>query len=263
VGGNFFVLRMLDRYRNELGVTASPEELERAARRTVEHLGANAARVRVEGPRLVNGRVEADVVVENLAGHKLPTGYPSRRVWLHVAVIDRAGTRLFESGALRPDGSIVGHDGDLDGGAFEPHYREITSADQVQTYEAVMAGADGRVTTGLLTGIRYVKDNRVLPQGFDKRTAPADIAVAGDALADPGFVAGSDRIRYSMDVTRAGASAGGLRIEVRLMYQPIAFRWAQNLAGYDALETRRFLAYYRAMAGESAVVLARSVVELP
>jgi hypothetical protein len=33
----------------------------------------------------------------------------------------------------------------------------------VQIYEAVMAGPDGAVTTGLLTAVRFVKDNRLLP----------------------------------------------------------------------------------------------------
>ncbi len=51
-----------------------------------------------------------DVLVENLTGHKLPTAYPSRRVWLHVAIHDRNGLTVFESGALNPDGSIQGND---------------------------------------------------------------------------------------------------------------------------------------------------------
>ncbi|MEO5821388.1 MAG: hypothetical protein ABIT71_12865, partial [Vicinamibacteraceae bacterium] len=41
-------------------------------------------------------------------------------------------------------------------------------------------------------------------------------------------------------------------------YQPIAYRWARNLARYDAAETRRFVGFYDAAAGESATVLARA-----
>ena len=44
-----------------------------------------------------------EIAIRNLAGHKLPTAYPSRRVWLHVSVRDPSGGRVFESGALRED----------------------------------------------------------------------------------------------------------------------------------------------------------------
>ena len=49
-----------------------------------------------------------------------------------------------------------------------------------------------------------------------------------------------------------------LLIEVRLIFQPIAYRWAQNLKPYDAPETNRFVSYYESMAGSSALELARS-----
>jgi hypothetical protein len=257
LGGNFFMLRMLDRYRDTLGVEALPEELQRAATRTVEHLATSTARVTVENARVVNGRLEADVVVQNLAGHKLPTGYPSRRAWLHVSVLDDAGTRVFESGALGADGAIAGNDADADASAFEPHHREITRADQVQIYESMMGDAQGRVTTGLISATRFLKDNRVLPAGFDKRTAAPDIAVVGAAIDDADFAGGSDRVRYAIDVSRVRAGST-LRVEIELRYQPIAFRWAKNLGGYESREVRRFTSYYDAMSSESATVLARA-----
>jgi hypothetical protein len=43
-----------------------------------------------------------------------------------------------------------------------------------------------------------------------------------------------------------------------LRYQTIAFRWADNLRRYDAVEPRRFLSFYDAMAESSAAVLARA-----
>ena len=74
---------------------------------------------------MADGRLDADVVVRNLTGHKLPTGYPSRRVWLHVTVRDAAGAVVFESGAVEPTGAIAGNDNDADRERVEPHYDEI------------------------------------------------------------------------------------------------------------------------------------------
>ena len=111
------------------------------------------------------------------------------------------------------------------------------------------------MTTGLLTAARYGKDNRLLPRGFDKATAGADFAVRGAARDDPDFVGGGDRVVYRARLPD-GAS-GPLRIEVELLYQPIAFRWAQNLTPYGALaEPARFTRYYQALSPGSATTLA-------
>ena len=132
------------------------------------------------------------------------------------------------------------------------------SPDQVQIYESVMAGPGGALTTGLLTAVRYVKDNRLLPRGFDKRTADKDIAVQGDAARDADFAGGGDRIRYSVAV---GDAQGPFQIEAELWYQPIAYRWAENLKPYDAFEPRRFTGYYESMSSGSGVVLARAAAK--
>jgi hypothetical protein len=105
--------------------------------------------------------------VSNLAGHKLPTGFPSRRVWIHLKVVDASGATIFESGAPPPDGRISGNAADQDRASIEPNYRTITQDDQVQVYETVMANSDGEVTFTLLRAARYRKDNRLLPRGFD------------------------------------------------------------------------------------------------
>jgi hypothetical protein len=252
-GGNFFMLGMLNRYRTELAVEAFPQELDAAEAQTREVL-AQAARVEVKPGPVDAGRLAVDVEVVNLSGHKLPSAYPSRRVWLHVTVRDRSGATVFESGALTPEGRIVGNDNDDDRTRFEPHYREITRPDQVQIYEAIMHDPQGAVTTGLLTAISYTKDNRILPRGFDKATAEKDIAVLGAAASDPAFVGGSSRTRYSIDVARA---RGPFRVDAELWYQPIGFRWAQNLRLQPAAETNRFVAYYEAMAHVSGTTLAR------
>jgi hypothetical protein len=60
-----------------------------------------------------------------------------------------------------------------------------------------------------------------------------------------------------------GGREGPFRIDVELRFQPIAFRWAENLRAYDAAEPRRFLRYFDAMAAGSSVVLARASASLP
>jgi hypothetical protein len=255
VGGNFFMQRILNRFRAELSVTALPHELTTAAERTISHLQLEAARVSIGRLEVRGGRLESEVTVENLGGHKLPTAYPSRRAWLHVTVMDRNGRKVFESGAVNAAGAIEGNDNDADAARFEPHYAEIREPGQVQIYEAVLGDSSGKVTTGLLSGVRYLKDNRLLPQGFDKPTADKDIAVAGGAVEDADFRDGGDRVRYSVDLRGA---QGPFRVEAELYYQSVAYRWAMNLKGYDAEEPRRFVRYYEGAAPASAVVLARA-----
>jgi hypothetical protein len=254
LGGNFFLLRMLNRFRVELGVEALPAELESASRATERFLGTESATVAIDRIRSEAGRTVIDVSVRNLTGHKLPTAYPSRRAWLHVVVRDAAGRSIFESGRMTQAGLIEGNDNDADATKAEPHYREIRRPDEVQIYESILADASGSVTTGLLKAIRYLKDNRLLPRGFDKRTAERDIAVVGSAAEDDDFAADGDRIRYVVQT----AAGGAVHVEVELCYQPIGFRWAQNLKPYDASEPRRFVTYYEAMSPTSMHVLARA-----
>ena len=259
IGGNFFMLRMLNRFRSELAVAALPGELDNAANATIRQLQQDSATLTVRrASRSVSG-IELDVDVSNLSGHKLPSGYPSRRVWLHVTVRDTAGQVVFESGRIAADGQIAGNENDTDGTTFEPHYDEITRADQVQIYESVMQDQSGKPTTGLLHAVGFAKDNRLLPRGFDKLTAEADIAVHGNAVADPDFRGGGDQVRYRIP---AGGGAGALTAQIELRYQPIAYRWAHNLAAYDAQEPQRFVRFYEQLAPASSTLLAQTTVNI-
>jgi hypothetical protein len=255
IGGNFFMQRVLGKYGVQLGVTALPNEMETAATRTVNHLQASTAKLVVASAEVRNGRYEAEFAIENLSGHKFPTAYPSRRSWLHVTVKDRNGSPVFESGALQPNGLIVGNDNDADALKYEPHYTQITAPDQVQIYEGIMVDSAGKPTTGLLNAVRYEKDNRLLPKGFNKATADDEVAVRGTASTDTNFIGSGDRINYSIPV---GTAQGPFTIEAELYFQPISFRWAENLKKYDAFEPKRMVGYYESMSSGSAVVIAKA-----
>ena len=252
LGGNAFMLRLMNRFRDELGMEATSQELEAAARGTVRQLEEETATIGIERAAMAGDTLELDVVVRNLAGHKFPTGYPSRRAWIHVTATDGRGRTVFESGRVSANGLVEGNASDAGVDAFEPHHEQITRADQVQIYESIMGTLAGAPTTGLLQATQYLKDNRLLPRGFDKRTAAAEIAVVGGAAADPDFTGETDRVRYRV------AAAGAVSITAELLYQPIGYRWARNLASYDAAEPRRFVRYYDAVAAASSTVVARA-----
>jgi hypothetical protein len=254
IGGNFLLQGLLNEHREELDVAAQPEELQAAVNRTSEFLRTQSAKVELLDIRKMADGLSFVVKAENLTGHKLPTAYPSRRAWLHVTVKDGAGRTVFESGALNPDGSIVGNDNDADPLKFEPYYSEITSPEQVEIFEPILGDSQGHVTTGLLSAVRYLKDDRILPSGFDKDTAEPDISVVGGAHDDLQFAGGNAQIRYAI----RGGQGGPYQIKAELWYQPIGFRWAHNLEPYKAAEPQRFLSYYEADSKKTAIVLAEA-----
>jgi cytochrome c551/c552 len=255
LAGNFLMPSILNAGRQEFGVAALPVDMDAAARRTLDHLESATAQLTIERCEIRDGRLEAAVRVENLAGHKLPTAYPSRRAWIHLLARNAAGDILFDSGRLAPDGSIAGNDNDREAGAYEPHYSRIERPDQVQIYESILGTPDGAVTTVLLAATRYLKDNRLLPDGFEKPGAEAEIAVRGGAVDDADFKGGGDRVLYTIDI--AGAE-GPFQVEAELRYQPVGYRWAHNLEQHATAEARGFLPRYEAAATRSSALLARA-----
>ncbi len=258
-GGNFFMPQIFKKYHKDLGLVALPEDLDQAVRETERNLQEGAAQVEIENARISENRLVADLVVTNLTGHKLPTAYPSRRAWIHVTVRDSADRIVFESGRVNPDGSIEGNINDVDKNRYEEHRTRIDAPDQVQIYEAIMANPQGEVTTGLIEAIRFIKDNRVLPKGFDKSTAPEDIAVQGRGAEDEDFTGATDEIEYLVPIH---PDRGPFSIQAELIYQPIGFRWAQNLKEQQAKEIDRFVGYFNSMADRSWKVLAEDRKEV-
>ena len=240
------MVNLLETYAGVLGVTAEPTHLQATFGRTLTQLREKTATIAAEGS-LSNKFLTLTVDVTNLAGHKFPSGLPSRRAWLHVTVADGGGNIVFESGKPLADGKIEGNAADMDPANFEPHYDAITSADQVQIYEPVMLNYNpagpgtGDVTYTLLRAYEYAKDNRLLPAGFDKADAAADIAVYGDAVNDVNFIGGSDRIVYEVDATGA---KGKLTVTVELLFQVLSSPFVADLANTPTDLVQSFMGMY-------------------
>jgi hypothetical protein len=151
----------------------------------IQQADASTAKVSVTGLRLTGRQLEADVLVENLAGHKLPSGVGFRRAFLAFEVLDGNGAPIWASGRTAPTGELVDEKGrPLAGeffwksgcvprtakeqkGFFQPHHEIITRQDQAQIYQELATDPRGRFTTSFLSLADEVKDNRLLPRGWN------------------------------------------------------------------------------------------------
>lgn len=218
LGGNFQVAALLG--------------LERTAERARQNLSRAVDLTATAEFR--GGTLAADVTVLNLTGHKLPTGFPSRRLWLHLTARDAAGKVVFESGAWD------GVRGEISGSAgFETHYTVITGPRQTQIYEAEYADEAGRPTLSLTRAAAHRKDNRILPSGFAAAGAPPAIRPEG-VTGDPDFGDGRDTTAYRIPVGGRPAT-----VEIEVLFQNIKSRDAQALGSVSHPDIEDFLARWR------------------
>lgn len=266
VGGNTLVPAILRDRGEELGALAPREAFEAVLDETRAQLTTRTARVQVLEVTRADDRVRLTVKAENLAGHKLPTGFPEvRRAWLRVRVRDASGAVVAASGEHDAQGRILGGAGaplasELPGGPIEPHRDRVGSPDEVALFEAVLADASGRPTWRLLRGAGYVKDDRLLPRGWRPEHPDAALTAPVAIGRDRDFVGGEDLVRYDLP-----AVEGPLTVEVDLLYQTLNARFAAEMFAIDAPEIARFRAMLEALpdADRAPVVTASARVDVP
>ncbi|MEM6928666.1 MAG: multiheme c-type cytochrome, partial [Myxococcota bacterium] len=146
VGGNAWVPEVLASMEDDPEKAAALLDTAAAAR-ALHH---EAAEITFDTTGLVlqGATVELTVAVENLTGHKLPSGYPEgRRAWLEVTIDDAAGNRLLHSGAYDRDTA------------------ELAADDQLRTYQALL-GTAGQQSYHMVRQDQLLEDTRIPPRGF-------------------------------------------------------------------------------------------------
>ncbi|HKJ71957.1 MAG TPA: hypothetical protein VKA55_09420 [Gammaproteobacteria bacterium] len=243
VGGNSHMLEVMREFAPALGLEDAVTEaaFTRKAARTRAFLGERAAALEVRRLAWDGAQLALDLAVHNRTGHKLPTSFPSRRVWVHLVVTDGADRVVFESGGVDGQGRLeVAADplaeeclavekpaGYANAGCYSRHRDTVTGADQAVVYEAVLADVNGDITHVLLHADRYLKDNRIPPEGFTESgdAFVAATATAGAARQDPDFNrdadgagTGTDVVHYRVPVS---GTTGGLTVRAELLYQSV------------------------------------------
>ena len=258
-GANTFMLTMLRDNGDTLKVTASPAQFDSSIARTQRMLQQHTLLLETNVESRDADTAFIDVKLTNLAGHKFPSGYPSRRAWVQLIVTTALGDTVFNNGSYTANGEVVGHDP-----LWEPHYNTIRSADQVQIYEMVMGDVNGDLTTVLQRAKQPLKDNRLAPAGFSVNHITYDTTmIVGNALTDLDFNhedgvegSGTDVIHYHVPM---GGHVGLINITAKVWYQSAPPRYMEDMFGYSSPEIDLFKGMYQA--ADNTPVLVKSTTQ--
>lgn len=242
-GGNLFMLSLLRENHEELQLHSGIDFLAKSLERTQNMLTERTIDLDVREINGTNDSVFFEVTLKNKAGHKFPTGFPSRRAYLEFLFIQDADT-LFQSG--KPGSAALSN---TDWENFKPHYQQINNEDQVQIYEFVMGDTKGKVTTILEKAYVPLKDNRIVPAGFQHSHANYDtVRVVGRATGDSDYFNGSgvESVIYSFSRLVISTHA---KVKASLYYETSPESWLHELfekADFDEDIYRYKTMYYKA-----------------
>lgn len=221
-GGNAFMLNLLKNNHDELALNSTTELIDQSIGRTKEFLMQHTISMTLEEVEPNSDSLFFQVTLENLAGHKFPTAYPSRRAFLEFEVVSGGETVFhsgeWEKGALAPDAE-----------EFESHHEIITNDNQVQIYEFVMGNTENEVTTILERAYLPLKDNRIVPRGFSSSHSSYDtVKVVGKALEDLDYSSGlgKEQIVYKIPARIVNNES---KVKVSLFYEPVPEKWLLEL----------------------------------
>lgn len=222
VGLNVFFVKMAQQFPDVLGIPTADQgtgpdvpPLIITEQAMLDQAANDTAKIRVEsiwedGADGGQGTLLAEVAVENLVGHKFPSGVSFRRAFIELSVMDEDEKLLWASGRTNDLGVIVDDAGDPVSGEFwwqpdcsarladprphQPHFETITAQDQAQIYQELYTDNSEpfRLTTSFLSiGVDrplgwHVKDNRLQPRGFLPEAERYKIAMSlGDKTQIP------------------------------------------------------------------------------
>ena len=246
LGGNTWLLETLEMFREELGRDSINQagEFQQTAERTREFL-KTAASLSSSGVSADSNLLSYQVTINNHTGHKLPTSFPSRRMWLATRVTDARGVTVFESGVpddryyLPADAAFTRAEclasrkpaGFDSTSCFSPHVDLVTSAEQVPVYETILKSTTDQITHILLYASASFKDNRIPPKGFITENAPDFVkpdGVEGDTNFNAGG-SGSDTVSYQLSLPDGAQRP--LQVETTLYYQTIRPTFVHAIRG--------------------------------
>ncbi|MCB0763462.1 MAG: T9SS type A sorting domain-containing protein [Flavobacteriales bacterium] len=262
-GANSFMLELLKNNSATLNLTASSVQFDSTIARTDRMLKQNSILLNTSVTSRTADTAFIDVKLTNIAGHKFPSGYPARRAFVEVVVLNATDDTLFRSGGWDASYEVVGHDAQ-----WEPHHDVIRDEGQAQIYEMVMADVNGNKTTVLERAKEPLKDNRLAPIGFSTSHFAYDTTlIAGVPVTDVDFNhdamgvegSGSDVVHYHAAMH---GYTGAIRVRTKVWYQSAPPRWMEEMFAESTPEIDTFRAMYDAADGSPVLVKENEVLDV-
>lgn len=262
VGANVFMLNILKNNAEDIGVNATAVQFDSTIARANRMLQHHTLVMELLETNRTDDTLFLDVSLSNMAGHKFPAGFPSRRAFVSLFVTDASGDTIFYSGKMDEDFYLIGENPD-----YEPHYETIREENEIQIYELVMGDVNLNPTTVLTRAYVPLKDNRIPPEGFLTTHFSYDtVLIAGNALNDENFNkvngvegSGKDMIHYHVPIN---GSSGALSVHATVHYQTISARWLEDVFSYSSDEINTFKSYYEEADKEPVTVASASLVSV-
>ncbi|MDG1260956.1 MAG: multiheme c-type cytochrome [Flavobacteriales bacterium] len=263
-GANTLMLQLMQDNLDTLDIAASEADYQATIEATYTMLQQESLILDAMELDRTADTLSIGVELTNLAGHKFPSGYPARRLFVHVKVIDEVTDEVvFESGEWDENYYLV----DEAATGVEEHYDVIRDESEVQIYEMVMGDVNGDVTTVLERADIHLKDNRLTPAGFSVTHEVYDTTmIVGNAVLDDDFNqmggvegSGSDEIEYRVPM---GENENQLSVGVDVWYQSIPPKWTEELFAWDDPLIEHFQEMYES-ADRSPVLIKEESFSVP
>jgi hypothetical protein len=254
-GANSFMSSLIKSNKMALGINVPDKHFDSTITASKAMLQSKSINFKLTLESITSDSAFFKVKIENKAGHKFPSGYPTRRAVVQFVVTDANNDTVFKSGIFNNQYRVIGENPD-----HEPHHNTINQSNVSQIYELVPGDVNGNFTSILERAAILLKDNRIPPAGFTSASPIYDtVKSTTDAESDPDFnkvstVEGSGIDYVHFAVPLAGA-VGNISVKTKVYYQSVPPKWVDNLFTFTTPEVNTFKTMFQA-ADQSPVLVA-------
>src|SRR3954447_13815935 len=265
LGMNAFVLEFFKQFNQLLGVrlgdymTGTQDALQVVQNNLLRQASSKSASIAVDRKNESNA-ISATVRVQNLAGHRFPSGVGFRRLFIEL-VAKNGDDVLWSSGQTNADGVIIDRRTGkplptefFEHGQYQKHHETIGAEDEVQIYEELTLNAEKQFTTSFVRRDHELKDNRLLPLGWKPDGPQPNVMPKffldathpkGDAEHDPDYSdgKGGDTVTYRIHLP-AGVDPSKVTVTATLWSQTIPPYYLEDRfkgANGDATQRLKFI----------------------
>jgi hypothetical protein len=242
-GANYFMLNLMKENKEALGITVDDWKYDTTLAATSRSLKQQSIDLELTLDNLTADTAFFTVKLRNKAGHKFPSGYPSRRAVVQLVVLNANNDTVFKSGIFGSDGRV-----NNETPAYEPHHNVIKQSGKSQIYEMVMGDVNSNYTSTLERAAVMLKDNRIPPDGFTASSSVYDtvaiVGVGGDTdfnFENSTEGSGTDAVHYHVPVA---AFSGNISVYARMYYQTVPPKFLDEMFALSTAPINTFRDMY-------------------